>query len=95
MAKKGVTRISGIIGTITTTVIITTRRQTKRDNGLVVGSATGSNGPTGRLRDAGHRVVVGSLGVERQENGSVVIRIEHSLDGPPRELDDLEKRSRT
>ena len=30
--------------------------------------------------------------MEGQENRSVVIRVEHPLDGPPRELDDLEKR---
>jgi len=32
------------------------------------------------------------MGVEGQESGSVVIRIEHPLDGPPRELDNLQER---
>jgi len=60
------------------------------------GSATRSNGATRRLGDAGHRGVIGGMGVEGQENRSIVISVKHALDGPPSELDDLrEHRSRT
>ena len=62
------------------------------DNGLFADSATRGNGATGGLLDASHRSVVGGLSVERQENTSVVICVEHPQDGPPRELDNLRKR---
>lgn len=55
--------------------------------------AAGRNGPTGGLLDAGHRRIVGGIGVEGQENGNVIICVEHRLDGPSRELDDLEKKT--
>ena len=61
------------------------------NSGLVADSAAGSNGTTRRLLDASHRGVIGGLGVEGQENRGVVICIEHPRDGPPGELDSLEK----
>ena len=54
--------------------------------------ATRGDGPTRRLLDASHRSVVGGLGVEGQEDGSVIISVENLLDGPLSELDDLQKR---
>lgn len=55
-------------------------------------SAARGNGPARRLRDAGHRVVVGGLGVERQESRSVVIRVQYPQNGPPSKLNDLPKK---
>lgn len=57
-----------------------------------MGSAAGRNRPTGGLLDAGHRGIVGGIVVEGQEDGSVVICVEHRLDGPSRKLDDLKKK---
>ena len=61
------------------------------DYGIVVGLAAGRNGPTRGLLDASHRGVVGGAGVEGQENGGVVICVEHPVNGPSRELDGLKK----
>ena len=63
-----------------------------KNNGLIVHSATRGDGASRRLLDASHRSEVGGLSVERQENGSVVICVKDTLDGPLSELDDLQRR---
>lgn len=60
-----------------------------RIKGVVLNSTNRGDGPATRLGNAGHRRVVGGLGVEGQENMSIHAFVEHSQDGASGELNDL------